>query len=142
MNGVRVAVHQSSNFNERRKLLSITASPSVAAVSEIAPRWITASSLRPSSQRMSSGGAIMSASWRFCRLRHFPSCPSQSLTATSWRPASLRLATTFEPMNPAPPVTNNIVQLEARLDPTLCLSRPSGATERRYVARPITRASG
>jgi hypothetical protein len=30
------------------------------------------------------------------------------LTATSLRPASLRLATTFDPMNPAPPVTNNI----------------------------------
>jgi hypothetical protein len=26
----------------------------------------------------------------------------------SARPASLRLATTFDPMNPAPPVTNNI----------------------------------
>jgi hypothetical protein len=30
------------------------------------------------------------------------------LTAMSVRPASLRLATTFDPMNPAPPVTNNI----------------------------------
>src|SRR4051812_18927120 len=53
----------------------------------------------------------MSASRRFCRLRHLPSWPSQSLTATSCRPASLRLATTFDPMNPAPPVTNSIVQL-------------------------------
>ena len=109
MNGVRVAVHQSSSFSERRKLFSITASPSVAVVSEIAPRWITASSLRPSSQRPRSAGDTMSASWRFCRLRHFPSAPSQSLTATSARPASLRLATTFEPINPAPPVTSSMI---------------------------------
>jgi hypothetical protein len=31
-----------------------------------------------------------------------------SLTAMSECPASLRLATTFDPMKPAPPVTNNI----------------------------------
>ena len=37
-----------------------------------------------------------------------PSLPRMSLTTISVRPASLRLATTFDPMNPAPPVTNNI----------------------------------
>src|SRR6202011_135532 len=38
----------------------------------------------------------------------FPSEPSRSLTTMSERPASLRLATTFDPMKPAPPVTNHI----------------------------------
>ena len=56
MNGVRVAVHQSSSLSDRRKLVSITRSPSVAVVSEIAPMWMTASSLRPSSQREQVGG--------------------------------------------------------------------------------------
>ena len=42
------------------------------------------------------------------RLRHLPSVPSTSLTTISVRPASLRPATTFDPINPAPPVTNNI----------------------------------
>ncbi|GAA0007861.1 hypothetical protein BRDID11002_78670 [Bradyrhizobium diazoefficiens] len=41
---------------ERRKLVSNTRSPSVAVVAEIAPRWITASSLRPFSQSGSSAG--------------------------------------------------------------------------------------
>ena len=54
MNGTPFAVHQSSRRIEKRKLVSITRSPSVAVVSEIAPRWITASSLRPSSQSISS----------------------------------------------------------------------------------------
>ena len=48
------------------------------------------------------------ASWRFCKLRHLPSVPIQSFTAMSLRPASLRLATTFDPMKPAPPVTKII----------------------------------
>ena len=47
MNGVRVTVHQSSRRSDRRKLFSITRSPSVAVVSEMAPMWMTASSLRP-----------------------------------------------------------------------------------------------
>ena len=51
MNGTRAPVHQSSRRSERRKLFSMTRSPSVAVVSEMAPRWMTASSLRPSSQR-------------------------------------------------------------------------------------------
>ena len=51
MNGTPRAVHQSSSRSERRKLFSITRSASVAVVSEIAPMWMTASSLRPSSQR-------------------------------------------------------------------------------------------
>src|SRR5258708_35473741 len=51
---------------------------------------------------------MRSASWRFCRLRHLPSDPSTSLTTTSACPASLRSATTFDPMNPAPPVTRNM----------------------------------
>ena len=45
--GVRVVAHQSSSRSESRKLLSMTSSPSVAVVDEMAPRWITASSLRP-----------------------------------------------------------------------------------------------
>ena len=47
MNGVALAVHQSSSRIDSRKLVSITRSPSVAVVSEIAPRWMTASSRRP-----------------------------------------------------------------------------------------------
>ena len=35
-------------------------------------------------------------------------CQGKSLTAMSARPASLRLATTFDPMKPAPPVTKSI----------------------------------
>src|SRR5271154_2832050 len=108
MKGVRVAAHQSSKRSDSRKLFSMMASPSVATVEEMAPRWITASSLRVSSQRISSPGGTKSANRRPVRLRHLPSLPSVSLTAISVRPASLRLATTFDPMNPAPPVTNNI----------------------------------
>ena len=50
----------------------------------------------------------ISAICRLARLRHFWPVPRMSLTAISACPASLRLATTFEPMKPAPPVTNNI----------------------------------
>src|SRR5580700_7494347 len=108
MNGVRVAAHHSNRRSDSRKLFSITASPSVTVVEEMAPICTTASSLRPSSQRNRSGGGTKSAIWRLARLRHLPSLPRMSLTAMSLRPASLRLATTFDPMNPAPPVTNNI----------------------------------
>ena len=41
------------------------------------------------------------------RLRHLPSWPSTSHTATS-RPASFNAATTFDPIKPAPPVTSNM----------------------------------
>src|ERR1035441_5104054 len=54
MNGVRVAVHQSSRRSDSRKLFSITRSPSAAVVSEMAPMWMTASSLRLSSQAINS----------------------------------------------------------------------------------------
>ena len=54
MNGVAFAVHQSSSRIDSRKLVSITRSPSVAVVSEMAPRWMTASSRRPFSQSGSS----------------------------------------------------------------------------------------
>ena len=115
MNGVRVAVHQSSRRSDRRKLFSIIRSPSVAVVSEMAPMWMTASSLRPSSQLINSAGGTRSATWRLARLRHLASSwPSRSLTTISLAPASLRLATTFDPMNPAPPVTKNMPYLAAR----------------------------
>ena len=70
MNGVRVCVHQSSRRSDSRKLLSITASPSVAVVSEMAPMWMMASSLRPSSQRVRSAGGTKSAigAWRGCAI--------------------------------------------------------------------------
>ncbi len=109
MNGVAFAVHQSSSRIERRKLVSITRSPSVAVVSEMAPRWMTASSRRPFSQSGSSLGGTMSASWRLARLRHLPSWPSTSHTATSARPASFNAATTFDPIKPAPPVTSSMI---------------------------------
>src|SRR6266480_2378769 len=72
---------------------------------------MTASSLRPASHRSRSAGATTSASWRFCRLRHLLPVSSRSLTAMSVRPRSLRFATTFDPMNPAPPVTSSISPL-------------------------------
>src|ERR1700761_5843631 len=108
MNGVAVAVHQSSSRSEKRKLVSITRSPSVAVVSEIAPRWITASSRRPFSHSPSSAGGTISANCRLARLRHLPSWPSVSHTTTSACPASFSAATTFDPIKPAPPVTSNM----------------------------------
>src|SRR5580692_9578920 len=56
MNGVRVAAHHSNRRSDSRKLFSMTASPSVAVVEEMAPMCTTASSLRPSSQRNRSAG--------------------------------------------------------------------------------------
>src|SRR5215467_296392 len=117
MNGVRFLVHQSSRRSDNRKLVSTTRSASVAVVSEIAPRWMMASSLRCSSQARSDDGATMSASWRLARLRHLAPVPSSSQTAISARPASLRPATTFDPMNPAPPVTNSISAPQASCPP-------------------------
>src|SRR6185312_4979061 len=108
MNGVRLAAHHSNRDNDSRKLFSIRRSTLFSVVDEIAPICTTASSLRPSSQRRSSPAGTNSASWRDARLRHFCPVPRISLTAMSVRPASFRLATTFEPMKPAPPVTNNI----------------------------------
>src|SRR5215813_943882 len=69
---------------------------------------MTASSLRLSSHRRSSLAGTRSANLRFCKLRHLPSDPRASLITMSEWPTSLRLATKFEPMNPAPPVTSNI----------------------------------
>src|SRR5262245_3043773 len=69
---------------------------------------MTASSLRRSSQPISSPGGTTSANWRLPRLRHLSALPNASLTTISVRPASLRPATRLDPMNPAPPVTNNI----------------------------------
>src|SRR5208283_900411 len=108
MKGVRVAAHHANKRSDSRKLVSMTRSASVAVVDEMAPRRTTASSLRPSSQRKRSAGGTNSASCPRARLRHLPSLPRISFTAMSARPASLRLATTFDPMKPAPPVTNNI----------------------------------
>src|SRR5579872_53163 len=148
MNGVRVAVHQSKRRSESRKLASMRASPSVAVVDEMAPRCITASSLRPSSQRRRSAGGTKSATCRPPRLRHLPSLPRLSLTAMSVRPASLRLATRLDPMNPAPPVINNIDAVEP-VDNASALSRPllfagvrgleqhlDGPNERAYRRKP------
>ena len=90
MNGTRFSVHQSSSRIDNRKLVSITRSPSVAVVSEIAPMWNTASSRRPFSQSDSSAGGTTSASWRLARFFHLSSWPRTSHTATSLRPASLR----------------------------------------------------
>src|SRR3954447_24236114 len=108
MSGTALAVHQSSSRIEQRKLVSMTRSPSVAVVSEMAPRWMTASSRRPVSQLARSAGGPMSASWRLARLRHLPSWPSRSQTTTSVRPTSFNAATTFDPIKPAPPVTSNM----------------------------------
>src|SRR5262245_32626620 len=108
MNGTALAVHQSSRRIEKRKLVSITRSPSVAVVSLIAPRWTTASSLRPFSQSASCPGGTMSASCRLARLRHLPSWPSRSHTTTSLRPASFNAAAMFDPIKPAPPVTSSM----------------------------------
>src|SRR4030088_322198 len=69
---------------------------------------MTASSRRPFSQSGSCAGVTTSASWRLARLRHLPSSPSRSQTATSARPASFSAAPRFDPIKPAPPVTSNI----------------------------------
>src|SRR5882757_6678572 len=127
MSGVALAVHQSSNRIDRRKLVSITRSASVAVVSEMAPRWMTASSRRPFSHSGNCAGGTMSASRRLARLRHLPSWPSTSQTATSAWPASFSAATTFDPIKPAPPVTSNMIF--PCLDcagPALPQSRPAG----------------
>src|SRR3954470_11265566 len=128
MNGAALVVHQSSNRIDSRKLVSITRSPSVAVVSEIAPRWITASSRRPFSQSTSSPGGTTSASWRLARLRHLPSWPSRSQTATSARPASFNAATTFDPIKPAPPVTSNMLSPALIVTVQLCPSPARQAT--------------
>src|SRR5581483_5686521 len=130
MKGTAEAVHQSSKCSEDRKLASITLSPSVAVVSETAPRWMTASSLRPQSQACSSAGGTKSASWRLARLRHFSPLPSRSQTATSARPTSLSAATTFEPIKPAPPVTRS---MKPRPVPSRAFHCPSRA---RQATRP------
>src|SRR4029078_5249935 len=90
---------------------------------------MTASSLRASSHRASSTGGTRSTTWCLARLRHFASSrPKRSLTTTSVEPASLRLATMFAPMNPAPPVTKNILPSPATgLCGNLCPSRRPGA---------------
>src|SRR5438132_9248132 len=69
---------------------------------------MTASSLRCSSQRMSSPGGTRSPSRRLPRLRHLSPSPSVSLTTISLRPLSLSWAMRLDPINPAPPVTSNI----------------------------------
>src|SRR5580704_4196032 len=137
MNGVRVTAHHSNSRSDSLKFVSMTASPSVAVVEEIAPICTTASSLRPSSQRNRSAGGTKSAIWRLARLRHLPSLPSMSLTAMSVRPASLRLATTFDPMNPAPPVTNSIDALTGlrRTRADYRSFAPVGRDEQHWAAR-------
>src|SRR5438552_7783471 len=128
MNGVGLSVHQSSSRSEKRKLVSMTRSPSVAVVSEIAPRWMTASSLRPFSQSANLSGGTMSISCRLARLRHLPSRPSRSHTTTSERPASFNAATTFDPIKPAPPVTSNMPIPALLLRRQLCPSTGRQAT--------------
>src|SRR5258708_2279746 len=88
---------------------------------------MTAWSGRRASQPISSPGGTTSASWRFPRLRHLSALPSASLTTISVRPASLRPATRLDPMNPAPPVTNNIRPPPPAL-PSLCPRAPRRAT--------------
>src|SRR5882762_2616415 len=132
MNGVAWAVHQSSSRIGRRKLVSITRSPSVAVVSEMAPRWMMASSRRSFSQPGNSAGGTISASCRLARLRHLPSWPSASQTTTSARPASFNAATTFDPIKPAPPVTSNIPYPALIVQRQLC---PSPARQATLVIR-------
>src|ERR1700730_7237315 len=132
MHGVAWAVHQSSSRIDRRKLVSITRSPSVAVVSEMAPRWMMASSRRPLSQSGNCAGGTMSASWRLARFRHLPSWPRTSQTTTSARPASFNAATTFDPIKPAPPVTSNMRYPALIVGCQLC---PSPARQATLVIR-------
>jgi hypothetical protein len=60
------------------------------------------------------GWATTSARRRLATFRHFSPLSSQSFTATSAPPSS-RLATTFDPINPAPPVTRNMLTLAPHL---------------------------
>src|SRR6516165_5196428 len=140
MNGVPVAVHQSSRRSGRRKLVSMTRSPSVAVVSEIAPMWKMAWSSRPASQADRSAGGTKSASRRFCRLRHLPSEPRWSHTATSPCPASLSRATRLDPMKPAPPVTKNMPCPETvRAAAALLCPSPGAIATRKAVSTPPRR---
>src|ERR1035437_10314631 len=132
MNGVALAVHQSNSRIDSRKLVSITRSPSVAVGSEIAPRCRIAWSCRPCSHCSSSAGGPPSASRRLARLRHLPSWPSTSQTATSVRPASFNAAPTFDPIKPAPPVTSNI-PFPALI--VRCLLCPSPARQATWIIR-------
>lgn len=77
MNGTEFAVHQSSSRIDRRKLVSMTRSPSVAVVSEIAPRWMIASSFRPASHCISSAGGTTSASCPLGEIAPFPVAPKK-----------------------------------------------------------------
>src|SRR5262249_27398974 len=79
---------------------------------------MTASSLRPRSHANRSGGETTSATLCLARLRHFSAGPGWSQTTMPVRPASLSAATTFDPMNPAAPVTN-IIFLYSAADPPL-----------------------
>ena len=108
MNGVALAVHQSSSRIDRRKLVSITRSPSVAVVSEMAPRWMTASSRRPFSQSMQFRRRHDIGELALGQIAPFAVMAEQSQTTTSARPASFNAATTFDPIKPAPPVTSNM----------------------------------
>src|SRR5262249_12195934 len=61
-------------------------------------------------------GGIRAAIWCFARLRHLLAFSSLSLTTRPDAPASLRLATTFDPIKPAPPVTKNILTFHHALN--------------------------
>jgi hypothetical protein len=116
---VLVSVHHCNKFNVARTLFSTIRSTSVSVVALMAPRCTTAST-SPAfllSQSTSVSGAIIPAISCFARFRQRSSFRSQSQTTTS----SCRRAsapTTFEPINPAPPVTTYIqyhsVQISAR----------------------------
>ena len=114
-------------------MLSITASPSRAVVSEIAPMWITASSLRPSSQREEVPRRHDVGEPALLQVAPLAVAAEQVVDGDVARPASSRLATTFDPMKPAPPVTNNIRRrsLAPQGPPHLCPRPGAGATERR-----------
>ena len=128
MKGVRVAVHQSSSLSDSRKLVARTRSPSLAVVSEIAPRCTTASSLRRSSQPISSAGGTTSASWRLPRLRHLPASAQRVVNHDVAAPDLVEAGDQIGPMKPAPPVTNSI-----RTRPA---APPFFAQARRGVQRP------
>ena len=109
MNGVPVSVHQSSSASESAEIRlhhGVAVARGGLRNRAHVDHGVELAAVEP---RISSEGGTKSASWRFRRFRHLPSLPSTSQTAISVRPASLRLATIFDPINPAPPVTNSML---------------------------------
>ena len=99
------------------------------------------SSLRPSSQRDEIMRRHKIGQAAFLQIPPLAVLAEDVADGKSVRPASLRLATIFDPMNPAPPVTNSI-QLSWTLRATIALVRVAtqlGPRLRGLTRRPFSK---